>query len=331
MAKAKSQAVRRERTGHAADAERWTRLLIIGGVVAVIALAIGIIGFGWYWTQVRPLGKTVLRVGDTKISLGHLEGRVRLSLEENTFFQQSESLLRALPEITLGELEQEAKLLEAAHELNNTTVTEEELDAEILERGGSGEGAVLVEELNRLVKESRLSKDEYLQMVRAKLLEEKVRNYFTFLAPKQEAQVRARLIYLTDEKKAEDTLARLKAGEEFAAVARDASEDSASAEKGGELDWLPRGARADIPEEAENFLFKDAALGQHSEVISGPGGAYIVQLLERNQNRELTEQQRPLVVERLLREWLKSLDAKLTIERDFSEDDLVQVFEDVFQ
>src|SRR3990172_8549929 len=134
---AKSQAAARGRGAHRVDAERWNRLLILGGVVAVILVALGIIGFGWYQTHIRPLGKTVLRVADTKISLAHLERRMRLERQEQPFAFQGESLLQ-LPDLVLSQLEVEATLLEGAEQLD-ITVTEEEVDAKIREEGNLAE------------------------------------------------------------------------------------------------------------------------------------------------------------------------------------------------
>ena len=329
MAKAKSQPVRRTRTAHHTDTDRWSRVFIVGGVAAVIVLAIAIIAFGWYWTQVRPLSKTVLRVGKTEFSLGHLEGRMSLMLQENSFFRQSENYLRALPDVTLAQLEREAKLLEAAHQLNKITVTDEELDKKVLELGGGGENAVLAEELNRLVKESGLSKSQYLQKVRAELLEEKVRTHFTSLAPKSESQVRARWIILDDEKKAEDALERLKGGEDFAAVAGEVSLETTTAQQGGLVEWRPRGGTPAMPEAVEKFLFEDAKPGQRSEIISDATGSYIVLLENRDDNRELSEQQKPQVVERQMNEWFEGLDKTLTIGRNLSEEDALHALEDV--
>ena len=329
MAKAKSQPVRRTRTAHQTDTDRWSRLFIVGGVAAVIVLAVGIIAFGWYWTQVRPLSKTVLQVGKTEFSLGHLQARMSVSLQENPSFRQSEGFLRVLPDLTLAQLEREAKLLEAAHELNKIAVTNEELDKKILEAGGGGESAVLAEELNRLVKESGLNETQYLQMVRAELLEEKVRTHFTSLAPKSEPQVRARWMFFDDEKKAEEALERLKKGEGFEAVARDVSQDTTTAPQGGLVEWRPRGGTPPMPEAVEKFLFEDAKLGQRSEIISEATASYIALLVNRDGDRELSEQQKPQVVERQMNEWLLGLDKTLTIERNLSEEDALRALTDV--
>ena len=320
--KAKARAAPQERpAGHQANAERWNRALIVGSVTAVIVFAIGIIAFGWYWTQVRPFGKVILRVESTEFSLGHLERRMSLWLDQNAAFGQSEDVLRALPTITLGDIEREAKLLEAADELGGVIVTDEEIDADILERGGAGENAILAEELNRLVRESGLEENEFLQMVRAELLEEKVREHFASIVPEQEPQIRSRWIVVDNDEDAEKALQRLEAGEDFAAVVSRFSIDTTTIEQEGIVEWRPRSGSPFMPEDVEDFLF-DAEPGEQSGIISdGTGRSYIAELLEQNAEQELDEAQQPFVTERLLNEWLTGLDATLAIERNLSDED----------
>lgn len=319
----------RQRATHA-DPEDWNRRLIIGGVVAAIAAVIVLIGFGWWWTQIKPLGATVLRVEDTEFSLSHLERRMELELQNNLALYQSEQGAFLLSQGVMQQLEREGKLLAGASELNDITVTDEEVDAEIRERGGLAAGAPpgdFVSELERQVDDSGLKKGEYLQMVRAQLLDEKVRNYFTFVAPESEEQARARWIALRDDQEAEDVLARLEAGEDFGEVAREVSTDTVTAESGGELGWRPRGGF--FIDDVEDFLF-GAESGERSDVISTSFGSYIVELLERDEDRELDDSQRGAVATRLVNEWFDSLDSKLTVERNLSQDDEIRALNDVF-
>ena len=330
MAKARSKVAQPARATRQTDPERWTRLFIVGGVVAVILIVVGIIGFGWYWTQIKPLGKTVLQVGETRFSLGHLERRMSLALAETPPLLQSREGLLALPDATLLRLEREAKLLEAADELN-VSVSELEVDEEIRQRdalAAGAEGGPFAAVLRRQVAASGLKLNEYRQMIRAALLEGKVRAHFADLAPEREPQVSARWIVVRSdaEEQAQAALQRLEAGEEFAVVAGDLSVDSASAEQGGELGWRRRDA---FPaEEIGEFLFA-AQPGERSGIISTPDAFFILELLERDDARELDGGQRQLIAQRELDQWLRDLGATLAIVRDFTDEDADRALGDV--
>lgn len=77
--------------------------------------------------------------------------------------------------------------------------------------------------------------------------------------------------------KAEAVLARLKAGEDFAAVAQAESSDTVSAELGGDLDWIEKDMMDPAFEEAAYAL---ANLGDVSEVVQSEFGYHIIKLTD---------------------------------------------------
>ncbi len=83
------------------------------------------------------------------------------------------------------------------------------------------------------------------------------------------------------QKKAEELLAKLKGGADFAELAKKNSEDPGSAEKGGDLGWITRGQT--VPE------FEKAAFSLNLKELSGliktEYGFHIIQVLEREQAR----------------------------------------------
>jgi peptidyl-prolyl cis-trans isomerase C len=90
----------------------------------------------------------------------------------------------------------------------------------------------------------------------------------------------ARHILVADQAAADELLAELKAGADFAALARERSQDQASAAEGGDLGWQPRG----------NFVpeFDDAGF---SLPLNTPGtvasqfGVHVIEVLGREQAR----------------------------------------------
>lgn len=81
---------------------------------------------------------------------------------------------------------------------------------------------------------------------------------------------------------------RIAAGEDFAALAREHSEDSASASQGGDLGWVEPKALVPEFEEAMNAL----APRELSEPVRTPFGVHLIQVLERRQQTVAGERAR---------------------------------------
>lgn len=333
MAKAKSRQVQRAQqrsraTHHPADSERTNRLLIVGGIVAVIVIALGVIGFGWYQTQIRPLAKTVLTVGDSKFNLAHLERRMKLELKENPFYT-SEAALRQLPDIVYERLVDEGKLLKAGPELATITLTEEDLKAKVRSRGSLADdvdATVFTAEFRRQVGESGLKENEYRQMLQAEIMRDKVRGFFIYTSPTEAEQIRARWIVVDNQAQADEALQRLAAGEGFVEVGRDVSLDVPRVEQGeAEEDWFPRGALGN--DTLEGFLFDEANPGDQSGIVITGDLFYIAELLDREESRGLSDVQRGNVGEREMQKWLDGVDVK--VDRSFSPEDAVRALNDV--
>ena len=101
---------------------------------------------------------------------------------------------------------------------------------------------------------------------------------------------------------------RIQSGEDFAVVARANSEDTPSAEHGGDLGWVTPGMLVPQFEQAMNELQP----GEISAPFKTPFGWHIVQVQERRQGLASTEANRARVREALLRrradeEWEQTL------------------------
>lgn len=96
---------------------------------------------------------------------------------------------------------------------------------------------------------------------------------------KEQRKVRHILIK-DDQAKANEILAKLKAGEDFATVAKENSEDVGSAKQGGDLGWIEKGVMDPAFEDA---AFALAAKGDISEVVKSDFGYHIIQLEDENE------------------------------------------------
>ena len=170
--------------------------------------------------------------------------------------------------------------------------------------------------LTALQEATGMSEAEYGETVKADLLWDRMEGFVSHQVPSTELQIRARHILVETREEAEAVLERLEAGEDFAALAEELSQDPGSAEQGGDLDWFPQGMM--VPE------FDEAAFslspGETSDVVETSFGFHIILVEERDEDRELD----PAMLEERIGEafqaWLLDLEATATIERYWSED-----------
>ncbi len=141
---------------------------------------------------------------------------------------------------------------------------------------------LLVEQLRakkfRGIKVSRREVEEFYKMYKDSLpirpATVDISHILMQVKPSEEAQMKAY-------QKAEMILKKLKQGADFAQLAKEYSDDPASAKRGGDLGWTKRG---DLVPEFENVAFnlKD---GEISGIVQTQFGFHIIQLLERRGER----------------------------------------------
>ena len=129
--------------------------------------------------------------------------------------------------------------------------------------------------------------------------------------PKQVEQVHARHILVASEQETRDLLAQLQAGTDFEAIARQYSLDLSTRESGGDLGFFPRNTL--VVREVEDAAFS-LAVGQISDVVQSAMGFHIVQVLERVQDKPLTEASWQASREATFRDWVSELWALATVE-----------------
>jgi parvulin-like peptidyl-prolyl isomerase len=102
-------------------------------------------------------------------------------------------------------------------------------------------------------------------------------------------------------KKVTDINTALQKGTDFAEVAKEFSEDSGTADKGGDMGWIARGMITDI--DAENELFRIPA-GQLATQSNQLTTTTWYKLLEKSDSRELEDAQKTTLKDNAYRYWL---------------------------
>jgi len=185
--------------------------------------------------------------------------------------------------------------------LEKDGITEEKLRAQV-------EKEVLVQAINEKKEtEARISeKDvkEYYEKNPAKF--------------KQPDTVQLRIITTTDEKKAQDILAKIKAGEDFGDIAYKMSEDPYRV-KGGDLGYMHKGMMIPEIEEAASKL----KVGEVSDIVKVENAWFIIKLEDKKPEHmlsfeeikgELKKELEKNRIQELKEAWITDLRAKAKIE-----------------
>ena len=187
--------------------------------------------------------------------------------------------------------------------------------------------------LTRLTQQTGMSEADFRQVVETDLLKQKLYTQLTNNVSKTAAEIRVRHILVairTPEPTSQPTpprddaqaLARivkaqqkLGAGGDFAALAKEYSDDPGSAQQGGELGWVGKGQGLDTAFETAAFALK---VGEISQPVKSSFGYHIIQVEENDPNHALdsyTYQQKQYEA---YQTWLTALRAAATVDRKWT-------------
>lgn len=125
----------------------------------------------------------------------------------------------------------------------------------------------------------------------APITDEEIQTYYNQNKDKYSTQEKREVSHILingDKADANAVLARLDAGEDFATVAKEESQDIPTAKEGGSLGWIERGV---IDPEFEDAAFQLVNIGDHSGVVKSAFGYHIIQLdgIEAPKTKALAE------------------------------------------
>ncbi|KAA0545422.1 foldase [Bacillus sp. BGMRC 2118] len=146
---------------------------------------------------------------------------------------------------------------------------------------------------------------EKLLSERVTVSDEEIKTYFEENKDEfgQAEQVQASHILVVDESTAQEVLAKVKAGEDFATLAEDYSTDTATAETGGDLGYFGRGEMTTEFDEAAFSL----SVGSVSDPVKTEYGYHIIKVTDKKEAKEATlEESKEEIKETLLDEKISS-------------------------
>ncbi len=165
-----------------------------------------------------------------------------------------------------------------------------------------------------LRKNTGLTEQAFRRLFESDIYRKKLQKVLAEEVPTTAEQVHVRHILVKTEEEAQKVLERLNAGEDFAALADELSEDTSA--KGGDLGWFPRGQMVSE--------FEDAAFalqpGEISGIVKTSFGYHIIQMIERDPDHPLDEAALAQKKASALEDWLAQQRQSADIERYWSSD-----------
>ncbi|UCG23961.1 MAG: peptidylprolyl isomerase [Chloroflexota bacterium] len=198
----------------------------------------------------------------------------------------------------------ETELIAQAAAAMGLAITPEMIDARLLELEDTAGGP---DNFAAWLETNQWSAEEFREALAAEMLTEETVAIVTKDVPSTTEQVSARYLQVDEPELAQSLLDQARAGADFATLARDYSLDRITGENGGDLGYFARGSLL-VPEiEAAAF---DLQPGEISEVIVGTRADgsgttyYIVQVINRDPQRELAADLRFTMLQQSFEKWL---------------------------
>jgi parvulin-like peptidyl-prolyl isomerase len=296
------------------------RLVVAVSVLAVLA-ALGLLLFAWWDQNIRPRTELAIRVGDRSYDMEYWARRFKMAYDDPLNANEaSRGFTSILQEKTSTAIETEAVLFQRADALG-VSAGQNEIDREMLIRSNLGvvtdtpEGQEagpddplrimpgMASAIRAQLQRYGLTLAQYRETIHGQLLRDKVERHFVDQQPARGPQARVRLLQLPNESDARIAIQKITSGEStFAELANTVSLDQLGRGVGGERDWLPRGI---LPKPVEDAAFS-LPLNTLSEPIDSglPNGWFLVEVLERTEERDISEAVRKQLGQKAMESWL---------------------------
>ena len=273
------------------DEDSRNAFLLIAGIAVVVVIAIGLAVFGALKERGEDTDAVVV-VGGQEVPYSYFEKRVRPYMrgDNSVTPEQFSQIVSGL----IAEVEQE-KLLFHVAKTRGIEVKDEDIDAEMREDLGVSPDAtkeVFATSLRRELLETGLSLEQYRNMQRAQVIEDRIREDARAAVPAEAEQVDIRLAQFDTIEKANEAKTKLDGGDSLSTIAATMSIHSSST-RAGEINWVARGSFAPKLEEA---MFAQE-VGTTSGIIETDEGFFIVEVRGK-ETRTVDDPVRNLVVAR---------------------------------
>jgi parvulin-like peptidyl-prolyl isomerase len=221
--------------------------------------------------------------------------------------KQGQDALKGLQQQVLGQLIDDV-IIEQSAQAQHVSITAQDVNNRIQQMIDDAGGR---DKFDSYLNKTQTTLDDLCTQIRASLFGDAMLNRVTAGMPTRVEQVHAAQILLASQTDADNVLAQLKAGKDFAELAKQYSKDELTRAQGGDLGWFPRGI---YPAQLDAVAFS-LQPGQISDVIQTPLGFHIIKVLEHATSRELDPMTLQSQKQQAFYAWLDAERSKAKIEK----------------
>ena len=312
-------------TKEARQRRRRTNSIITAS--AILAFIIIIAGGGWYWVYQVPLKAPIIKVNDQTISIMYL---LNLCLMNSSAPTDTMSMIQSVIDNCIVEQV-------ASQPPYNIKVSEADIDKGLRAEANSYyygtdtstasttttttttaktvTDAEFNEWYRQQLNKSQLSASQFRELEKVSLIEAQLETYLEARAPTTSDQVHIYDIVAPDLTTAQDIQTRINNGEDFQTIAKEQSQDSDTAAKGGDMGWIPLSSLdSSLSTTAQNLPIgqvsapvqtsTDAQAAQSSSDGSNTEPYYLLMVKEKSTGREIDPQYVSYLSANLLQDWL---------------------------
>ena len=312
-------------TKEARQRRRRTNSIITAS--AILAFIIIIAGGGWYWVYQVPLKAPIIKVNDQTISIMYL---LNLCLMNSSAPTDTMSMIQSVIDNCIVEQV-------ASQPPYNIKISEADIDKGLRAEANSYyygtdtstasttttttttaktvTDAEFNEWYRQQLNKSQLSASQFRDLEKVSLIEAQLETYLEARAPTTSDQVHIYDIVAPDLTTAQDIQTRINNGEDFQTIAKEQSQDSDTAAKGGDMGWIPLSSLdSSLSTTAQNLPIgqvsapvqtsTDAQAAQSSSDGSNTEPYYLLMVKEKSTGREIDPQYVSYLSANLMQDWL---------------------------
>jgi hypothetical protein len=316
--------------------QRRIRILLAVGIVGLVLILV-IPAVGYYISFVGPPREVVVKVNDTKYTLGDLvkilrsyqysAGSSGLDLSRVPFdvvnlLMENEIIRQFSPQLSITvtdeEITADIRKTILADKKEGDTTPQEQLDREFSER------------YRNLLNGTKLSETDHRALVQASLLRDKVRERLSQEVASVAPQYHLYALTVQNEALAKEVKLEFERGVEFKDLVSKYSTDSEVVRKEGEIGWIPEGIYSELDTLAKSLETGKISEPRNEVVAGAPGQAGKVQytiyfIKKREPARNLDDDQKKLFKEQALQKWVAEQRAKSVVETKFGSEEYTWV------